>query len=1293
MTSYDQYPATDVQPKTGVPGDSAYPANAYQRQAQSRRRSTSKPQPQYPQNYPAPADAMPQQTLDPAQPLNNAPPRTNGTGTSTSRRRREPAGSGRSPADYPPPAVPDVPRAPPVSFRDPYDPTSPSTYARDPSRSFSARAGGLPGEENAYAPPQSTGYPPEGIPNQSRRRSTGRGVAAVQPPSNARSNRQSSAPNVESEARRASESTSRRVDTSGLPIRSNTLKDQSNGDWAADRSPLQKLEVTFNDISKEEKRARVEEAEMVLREAKTGRGGSRRVARDSASTAQANASSQGPRVLEKAPDIVPGRRRDERIRNSADQSMEAEPRQLQDVRDQRRQAYPRTGATTAQVQSQRSDARRNRVVSQAPNYQPQEATREAVESSRAAPQATRQRQSADRGQRQSGDYGQRQYADGLPPRQEVNSSHKATLAGGAVAAAGTAAAVERSNSRKLQKAPPADYNSPKDQKTDDKPGKSVPMQQQQLYAQKTDKTQAIGEPDPVSKRAVRNSLGAPVKYDIPPQTAGGQAARREVLDNVAATTQQPPAQAGDARGHGERKHHVSDLFHRHHNRQSVPVEQPGANAGVVEEWRHGGFARLVGPDLDLSDDPANNAWWERGGSKKRRQSGGRVRESHDSWDDRGKATTLFEPPLFLKCGPLLRYTGMRREQAAPLGTRGAQSTIEREMWRGSVMIVTEDSDSSYETPPTLRLFAQPMDLLPPPPEHVGGEDGQQLDPQHIDPIAGLTTVSRIGKTLHIRPVDSLREGVDLSQLETDDGLFQETPPNLNEPDQAYNNRRMEGRDGDQMGKYKDVVGVRLYTDPARDVTFWRFNLEVELGPRQARIAYRINRGPAIGFWVPASGESFNIMFHSCNGFSLSVKPDDFSGPDPLWRDVLNAHQTRPFHVMLGGGDQIYNDAVTTNPNTRLFQDWLAIKNPHEKHSYPFSQELRDELETFYLNRYAMWFSQGLFGVASSQIPMVNMWDDHDIIDGFGSYPHHFMSTPVFSGIGTIAFKYYMLFQHQSVPAETEVDEPSWLLGASPGPYINERSRSLFMNFGRDIAFLALDCRTERMRDEILSEQSYKLAFDRCERELVKGQTKHLIVLLGVPIAYPRLVWLENLLTSRVMDPVKALGRTGLLGGFLNKFDGGVEILDDLDDHWTAKNHKDERNWFIEELQWLAAEKSVRITILGGDVHLAAIGQFYSNPKLKIPKDKDHRYMPNVISSAIVNTPPPELMGDVLNKRNKTHHLDEDTYEDMIPMFTHDTDGRPRNNKRLLPRRNWCSIREYHPGELQLFLCHHIILTP
>lgn len=64
-----------------------------------------------------------------------------------------------------------------------------------------------------------------------------------------------------------------------------------------------------------------------------------------------------------------------------------------------------------------------------------------------------------------------------------------------------------------------------------------------------------------------------------------------------------------------------------------------------------------------------------------------------------------------------------------------------------------------------------------------------------------------------------------------------------------------------------------------------------------------------------------------------------------------------------------------------------------------------------------------------------------------------------------------------------------------------------------------------------------------------------------------------------MDPVKALGRRGLFGKLLNNIDSGVEVMDDLNDHWTAKNHKQERSIIIEDLQDLAMDKSVRVTIL------------------------------------------------------------------------------------------------------------------
>lgn len=103
------------------------------------------------------------------------------------------------------------------------------------------------------------------------------------------------------------------------------------------------------------------------------------------------------------------------------------------------------------------------------------------------------------------------------------------------------------------------------------------------------------------------------------------------------------------------------------------------------------------------------------------------------------------------------------------------------------------------------------------------------------------------------------------------------------------------------GKHKEVSALALHAE--NGVSFWRFNLEVEMADTESKIAYRINQGPPIHFWIPAVGQTMNIMFHSCNGFSLSVKPEDFCGPDPMWADVLRKHAENPFHVMLGGGDQ------------------------------------------------------------------------------------------------------------------------------------------------------------------------------------------------------------------------------------------------------------------------------------------------------------------------------------------------------------------------------------------------------
>ncbi|KAJ5949555.1 hypothetical protein N7454_001139 [Penicillium verhagenii] len=680
--------------------------------------------------------------------------------------------------------------------------------------------------------------------------------------------------------------------------------------------------------------------------------------------------------------------------------------------------------------------------------------------------------------------------------------------------------------------------------------------------------------------------------------------------------------------------------------------------------------RQHGPFKDNLDMEKSKAWWEGGGSKDRRKSRALPKNYQTPAQKLTGVTQQknFEPKLFLQCGPLLRYTGIKKVNAT-----GPQGTVAKDIWRGSILIVTRDSRSSYKSPPTLRLFSQPMNLLPPPPAEISREDGVQLAPEYIDPTAGLMKVGRDGRPLYVKPVDYLEEEVDLSAVENDDGIYEMSPSNGDYKSegsgQPISVNRIHSVDGETASLHRDIAGVRLYADTARDVTFWRFSIEVELGTTQQRIAYRINQGPALGFWVPAVGQPMNIMYHSGNGFSPSVDSNPFCGPDPLWRDILNEHQTQPFHVMIGGGDQIFNDSVVTD--SHFFQEWTKIKNPAERYSMPFTPEFRAEVEQFYLHRYVSWFSQGLFSLANSQIPMVNMWNDHEIFEGYGSYNPEFMQSMVISGLGRIAYKYYLLFQHHSVPDETEDDEPSWILGAHPGPYIQQKSRNLFMSLGGDVVLLGLDCRTERTSTGVLSEETNELIWDRCHQEIARGETKHMIVLCSVPVAYPRVAMLKNFMNSR-----KSLGKSGKFGGLVNRSGANVEVFDD---HWAGKQLKSERTWLVEDLQDFAAEKSVRVTILSGDVHLAAIGQFYSNPKLNLAKDKDYRYMPNVISSAIANVPETELISDMLNKRNTVHHIDSNTDEDIIPIFMQDVDGKPRNNKRLLPRRNWCSIREYRPG--------------
>ncbi|KAJ5909091.1 hypothetical protein N7495_001773 [Penicillium taxi] len=512
-----------------------------------------------------------------------------------------------------------------------------------------------------------------------------------------------------------------------------------------------------------------------------------------------------------------------------------------------------------------------------------------------------------------------------------------------------------------------------------------------------------------------------------------------------------------------------------------------------------------------------------------------------------------------------------------------------------------------------------------------------------------------------------------------------------------------------------VDGLKLYEDPLK--AFWRFSLTVPVESYEASWEYDIpglyNESGQVNapwtFVVPAEEQSMRIMFHSCNGFSVGTDLNAWLGPN-LWNDVLRVHSEKPFHVMVGGGDQIYNDGIRVDGPLKA---WTSIGNPHKRRNYDFDNQMRADCDDYYYANYVRWYNTEPFRAANGRIPQVNIWDDHDIIDGFGSYTDHFMKCAVFRGIGGVAFKYYCLFQHHIAPPKStfttdapqtmhaingtagadprqlentfvldnQVEDASWIIGKRPGPYVEERSRSLYMRFGKRIAFVGLDARTERTRHQVNYPDTYDLIFSRLESEIeaANGEIKHLVVLLGVPIAYPRLAWLENILQSPIIAPIRLLNkRFGIAGGLFNEFDGQVDLLDDLDDHYTARQHKHERRELIQRLQELGRANSVRVTILGGDVHLAAVGRFYSSPKLNLSGENDHRFIVNVVSSAITNKPPPKAVANLLARRNKIHHLDHSTDETLMPFFDKQPGGIEKSaafNKVTMPSRNFAILTE------------------
>src|SRR6185295_243435 len=177
--------------------------------------------------------------------------------------------------------------------------------------------------------------------------------------------------------------------------------------------------------------------------------------------------------------------------------------------------------------------------------------------------------------------------------------------------------------------------------------------------------------------------------------------------------------------------------------------------------------------------------------------------------------------------------------------------------------------------------------------------------------------------------------------------------------------------GKQIGAFKAVRA---------DLTLWRYDFLVKQGAKPVSARYSID-GESWDVAVPAAGAAPAMAYGSCNGFSSLKLMKSTAVPNALWDDLLAKHATVPFHLLLLGGDQLYSDSMWEE--LELLSKWAALPTAQGVRQAA-SETLKRQIADFFRSLYPKRWSQAAVARALATIPTLMMWDDHDIMDGWGS---------------------------------------------------------------------------------------------------------------------------------------------------------------------------------------------------------------------------------------------------------------------------------------------------------------------
>lgn len=357
------------------------------------------------------------------------------------------------------------------------------------------------------------------------------------------------------------------------------------------------------------------------------------------------------------------------------------------------------------------------------------------------------------------------------------------------------------------------------------------------------------------------------------------------------------------------------------------------------------------------------------------------------------------------------------------------------------------------------------------------------------------------------------------------------------------------------------------------------------------------------FTVPGNAPPVRLRmgYASCNGFH-SAKDAKRVEPNVMWGaqpkagavepeefgevfSVLHQHAKDPIHLLLLGGDQVYADPMWET--VEELRAWAESGNARLKSK--FNKTMEREVPRFYFELYMSRWSRPAPALALASIPSLMMWDDHDIFDGWGSYDGELQESPVYQGVFRHARAAFEVFQLHRAPADPTRFTDGLIL--PPRTDATPRNLTFACRIG-DVGILALDTRSDRSTSNIIKLEDWKVIFGEL------GQfagCKHLLVMVSIPVSYPSYP---------------------LVGGLLGLIPGRQDLEDDLRDHWRTRAHREERLRLIHRLLDFASEKGCRVTLLSGDVHVAAMGVIESNRR----GPSNLQVINQLISSPIVNVP-------------------------------------------------------------------------